>query len=862
MAVTWTRLTHTPSGSASAMWVMQDGRILVNLYASTQLAALTPDTTGSYANGTWQNVGKLLLLKTAYASAILSDGRLLTCGAEYTGQPWAKSETNFCEIYDPRTGISTEIEPPSGWRSIGDSPSAVLNDGTFLLGNTQGRGTQVALLDPATLTWTFGVGDQDNEQGYTLLQTGDVLTTGVYSQTSKRYDPSAKAFVPDAPLPVPLGANSETGPGITLMDGRVIWFGATGFSCIYTPGAEGHDGSWVQGPTLPFVNGLQLVAADVPAILEPNGKVFLLAKTAVTPTFVEYDPAHNDFTIVAGAPSLPSRLGCCTLLLPNGHGLVSLSTSAWYDLTFSAGGEASWAPTITSFPATVRARCTHLLTGKQLCGLSECSQFGDDNQQAENYPTVRFVDGTGEVTYARAHNVSTRSIAPGKPGTVLVDIPDLPPGQYAMHAVAMGIPSAAFPVTIVANDPPLVEHAGDMDGDGVDEILVSSHWGIGILKKSGDTMISLMTAPNGTRLGDWVLDTATNRFGPIADFDGDGQDEILVTSAWGMGVLRLAGGALTSISMTANGTDLSGGVKLNTVADQFGPAVLSEGTSARLFYTSCAGVALLQFSGTWSFAWAFYNYGTTINNAGVSWTFGPADKFGPIGDFNGEGIQEIVVTNASGLGVIALEAEWTPLLHVPNGTVFTGGWRLDTSNDTFALAGNFHFNPVATDVIMVTSPWGMGTLVWDSTANQLNTAWLAPNGTVLAGGWPLDTSVDQFGPAWLPQPTSDVHVLVRSPSGIGILGMPGNTVQASMSMSALAMVQNGTDLGGWAIDTTSNHFGPVGSYDAGMPPEIFVTSPWGVGILQMSAQPFAAAMLQPNGTLLGQWVLDVGTNTF
>jgi hypothetical protein len=45
----------------------------------------------------------------------------------------------------------------------------------------------------------------------------------------------------------------------------------------------------------------------------------------------------------------------------------------------------------------------------------------------------------------------------------------------------------------------LSECVGDVDGDGIDEILVSSPWGIGILKKSGDTMTSLVVAANGTR---------------------------------------------------------------------------------------------------------------------------------------------------------------------------------------------------------------------------------------------------------------------------------------------------------------------------------------------------------------------------
>jgi hypothetical protein len=35
-------------------------------------------------------------------------------------------------------------------------------------------------------------------------------------------------------------------------------------------------------------------------------------------------------------------------------------------------------------------------------------------------------------------------------------------------------------------------------------------------------------APNGTRFGGWLLNTADNRFGPVGDFDGDGKTELLV----------------------------------------------------------------------------------------------------------------------------------------------------------------------------------------------------------------------------------------------------------------------------------------------------------------------------------------------
>jgi hypothetical protein len=272
-----------------------------------------------------------------------------------------------------------------------------------------------------------------------------------------RYDPGAKAFVEDVSLPVMLGApdktdsGSEIGPGLSLMDGRVIWFGASGHSCIYTPGPEGQNGTWIQGPDLPVMpNGDQLIASDVSAIIEPNGMVFLVVSGSNTPTtFVEYDPVSSTFSMVPGAPNAGNDEYCRTLLLPNGHGLVSTSNGTWYDVQFREGYEASWAPTITSFPQSIAVNTTAILTGTQLCGLSECQSYGDDNQQVENYPTVRLISANGEPTYVRAHDVSTRSISPDQPGDVLVDIPGgLPLGEYSVEVVAMGIPSSRVTVRV------------------------------------------------------------------------------------------------------------------------------------------------------------------------------------------------------------------------------------------------------------------------------------------------------------------------------------------------------------------------------------------------------------------------------
>ena len=110
---------------------------------------------------------------------------------------------------------------------------------------------------------------------------------------------------------------------------------------------------------------------DVGATLEPNGNVLILtqgAKNQTASAFVEYIPTPNSIgsfgPVLAGAPAVSGCNLTRMLLLPNGHGLIFVASSGnCYDLTFSTGGNPSWAPTITSFPATVEVNTTVPLSG-------------------------------------------------------------------------------------------------------------------------------------------------------------------------------------------------------------------------------------------------------------------------------------------------------------------------------------------------------------------------------------------------------------------------------------------------------------------------------------------------------------------
>jgi hypothetical protein len=916
MSVKWKLFKTLSEGGVSAMWLMQDGSVLANLYGQKQLVALRPDKKGSYANGTWSPHGRLHLEKLFFASAVLPDGRLVACGGEEIGpnnyENQRQSESNVCEIYDFFNDAATEavqFPAPAGWTSIGDAPSVVLNDGTFMMGNSSlAFSNNVALLDATHLTWTFGTGDGYQEETWTLLQTGDVITTSCTNRTSERYNASGNppGFVPDKTLPVTLGdtVHTETGPAITVMDGRVICFGALGHTCIYTPGLQGEEGSWVQGHNLPINphNGEQLGAADVGAILEPNGKVLLLVQGLRKPNnrrghtpsaFVEYDTVHGFGPLLPGAPNSSSNNVTRMLLLPNGHGLIIVAQSGeCYDLTFDEGGDASWAPTITSFPATVITGTTVTLAGTQLCGLSECQSFGDDNQQAENYPMVRFVDHHGDVTYARAHDVSTRSIAPGKASTVLVDIPpSLASGKYTVYAVAMGIPSRGVTVEVHQIGKRLPQLVGDMDGDGLDEILVSGPWGIAILKQSHHKMVPLASLANGVHIGGWKLDTASDNFRLVANFDNSDRASILVTSGGGIAVLKLDSGKLVELMSARNGHKF-GDWKLDSASNVFGPVADFDGDGQReVLVTSGWGLGVLKYSNG-----SFTSITMVANGKNMDgWTLHTGvDRFGATADFNQGGQDQVFVTSPLGVTFLTLVSTATATSSglTPNGSDL-GGWKLETSNNVFGQAGNYIAFPAAFGSgpqLFVSSPWGIAILA------PLSALAVFPNGQLL-GGWDLKAGASVFGPA--ADYDGDLHdeILVTSSSGIGVLSFRNN-VNAEDGTSRFeavweTVVPNGNSVGTWSLDTRTNNLGTAANYSPsyGQPilgqsqsvggslqgpvqAGVFVTSEWGIGILkfpqwQGPSSPMMqrnsalfGPLLQPDGTRSGDWKLDTARDQF
>jgi hypothetical protein len=428
------------SANFGSPYLMTDGTVLIQNNFTTGWVKLTPDQNGSYVNGTWSTVAALPAGYSPfyYAAAVLADGRLLIIGGEdnYAGSV-TYSDTNLGAIYDPKSNTWTPIAPPVGWANIGDAPSIVLPNGQFLLGDA--FSTQLALLDPATLTWTTasnaGKLTSNNEEGFTLLPDGSVLDVNVASNgATQRFLPSTGQWISAGSTPQPLQSAGEMGPAVLRPNGTVFAMGASGANAVYTPPTTlTGTGSWAAAPNL--------VVGDGPACLLPDGNVLVEANSG----FYEFDGANLNQVNSTSQVSYAGRL----LLLPNGQ---VIWTAGGIQLYIPSGTpNAAWAPTITASPATIGPGATYAISGTQFNGMSQAVAYGDDYQAATNYPLVRITNQTtGHVFYARTHDHSTMGVATGSAiVSTNFDVPaSIELGASSLVVVANGIPSAAVSVTV------------------------------------------------------------------------------------------------------------------------------------------------------------------------------------------------------------------------------------------------------------------------------------------------------------------------------------------------------------------------------------------------------------------------------
>ena len=482
----WTPLYNQPFfliDGASNPILLTDGTVLIQDTGFPDWWRLTPDSTGSYINGTWTQIASLpnSYSPLYHSSAVLPDGRLIIEGGEYLLNlqqtelvpTWSAKGS----IYDPIADTWTPIKPPSFFtkvpglgQTIGDAQSVVLADGTYMQADCCTK--EQALLDATTLTWTQtgkNKYDPNDEEGWNLLPSGEVLVVDAYvplsfpylpnGKNSELYNPKTGAWHSAGSTIVQLWdsakdcggesvATFELGPGVLRPDGTVFYTGANSCGPGNTAIYNSLTGTWTPGPAFPD----DLDIADGPAALEPNGKVLMASSPFFGPpgvVFFEWD--GTNLTPVVGTPNAPYEPSypLNMLVLPTGQILETDFSNDVEIYTPTGTYQKAWAPTITSVPTFIGRGKTYQLSGVLLNGLSQGAFYGDDIQAATNYPLVRLTNvNTHDVIYARTHDHSSMAVASPDVVSTNFDVPlGAEPGYNTLVVVANGIPSA--PVTVL-----------------------------------------------------------------------------------------------------------------------------------------------------------------------------------------------------------------------------------------------------------------------------------------------------------------------------------------------------------------------------------------------------------------------------
>ena len=100
------------------------------------------------------------------------------------------------------------------------------------------------------------------------------------------------------------------------------------------------------------------------------------------------------------------------------------------------------------------------------------------------------------------------------------------------------------------------------------------------------------------------------------------------------------------------------------------------------------------------------------------------------------------------------------------------------------------------------------------------------------------------------------ELLITSPWGIGVLQLNGS------SLDSVMLEPNGTRFGGWLLNTADNVFHEFQDLTGSSRADILVESPWGIGIFALNGSTFSVPAMAPNGTRFGGWLLNTHDNLF
>jgi len=149
------------------------------------------------------------------------------------------------------------------------------------------------------------------------------------------------------------------------------------------------------------------------------------------------------------------------LLLPTGQVLeadsntdIEIYTPDGRDDEHEQENKHDWAPIVLWGPRTVHPGKSYELRGIRFNGMSQASMYGDEGQNATNYPLVRITNlRTNHVFYSRTHDHSSMAVASDDVVSTHFDVPaNQESGPSKLEVVANGIASEPLMVLVKSDE--------------------------------------------------------------------------------------------------------------------------------------------------------------------------------------------------------------------------------------------------------------------------------------------------------------------------------------------------------------------------------------------------------------------------
>ncbi len=374
---------------------------------------------------------------------------------------------------------------------------------------------------------------------------------------------------------------------------------------------------------------------------------------------------------------------------------------------------------------------------------------------------------------------------------------------------------------------------------------------------SSGVLATIQSATDGQILGGWRLSLNDQVQGPAmtGDFDADGLDDFVIRSGWGIGVIgNTSSDALTSKALTQFGTNIGLGWTLDA-SDQVVAVGKFGATSnpAAMVLKGSTGFAWVRASGGALSAITVVPYGTALWDSAheVAWIVSSADTIRGVGRFDAAA-DELVVTR--GITPSSVDPGWgwsiwkpgfasaaPSLLHIaPNGESF-GGWVLDTNDPRLKIAGigDLDNGSDGRQELVAVGAAGLVVLHKKSTGAwgtaSMDTRFFLKDGFNFGGTG--QTAVGTLH--WLARMTnvggaSQRELLFQTQTGIIAL----EKSSTSWTFNSIARNDYGATIGSWTLGGDDVLMPLSGNFDNSGPNDFVITSKTQVGFLTVSGTAF------------------------